>query len=116
MIKKIAFVVYPVSDMARTRAFYEQRLGLAPGDNWEDKWVEYDIGHSTLAVSTVLEEAQPGANGGMVALEVSDVDQMLEILRENGVSILKDTFETPVCRMAVIADPDGNALILHQLL
>lgn len=45
----IPFFVYPVSDMARAKAFYVQVHGLKEGDSWEDKWVEFDSGSPTLA-------------------------------------------------------------------
>ena len=35
MLKSIAFFVYPVSDMARARKFYEEALGLKMGMNFK---------------------------------------------------------------------------------
>jgi hypothetical protein len=32
MLRKVAFTMYPVSDMATARAFYEGPLGLVTGD------------------------------------------------------------------------------------
>ena len=43
MIKEIAFTAYPVTDMARARAFYEGVLGLTVETNHGDKWVEYGL-------------------------------------------------------------------------
>lgn len=43
MITSIAFTVYPVRDMARSRRFYEEILGLNVGDAFGDQWVEYDV-------------------------------------------------------------------------
>ena len=57
----IPFFVYPVTDMARARAFYGNILGLHETANWEDKWIEYDIGPSTLAITSCMDGAQPGA-------------------------------------------------------
>ena len=50
MFKKVAFTMYPVSDIKRARAFYEQTFGLKSGsagnqgDSW---WVEYDPPYGT---------------------------------------------------------------------
>ncbi len=44
MITSIAFTVYPVTDMARSRGFYEGVLGLTISENYRDEWVEYDLG------------------------------------------------------------------------
>jgi catechol 2,3-dioxygenase-like lactoylglutathione lyase family enzyme len=52
MITSIAFIVYPVSNMERARAFYEHVLGLHVSHNYRDVWVEYNLGESTFAIST----------------------------------------------------------------
>jgi predicted enzyme related to lactoylglutathione lyase len=114
MIKNIAFFVYPVRDVARSRKFYEGTLGLVPGMNYENVWVEYDIDSGTIAISTMLEHENPGARGGMVAFEVDDFDATVAKLKTEGVSFSAEPFDTPVCRAACIADPDGNIIMLHK--
>jgi len=47
-------------------------------------------------------------------LEVEDFDVAIDHLRARGVRLHMDPFETPVCRMAFILDPDGNALCIHK--
>jgi predicted enzyme related to lactoylglutathione lyase len=114
MITSIAFTVYPVADMARSRSFYEEVLGLKPGYNFEDEFVEYDLGDSTFAISTTDTGHPPGAKGAVVAFEVSDLDAFVKMLNEKSVTFVTDIFETPVCRMAVICDPDGNHITIHK--
>lgn len=114
MIREIAFCFYPVTDMARARAFYEGHLGLTVAMNHEDLWVEYEIGGTTLAITTMMQGHQPGAKGAGVALEVSDFDAAIANLRAKGAKFLLEPMDTPVCRMAAIADPDDNGLLLHQ--
>jgi extradiol dioxygenase family protein len=63
MITSIAFTVYPVTDMAHTRRFYEDVLGLKIGRNFCDEWVEYDRGDSTFAITTMDMQRTPGAKG-----------------------------------------------------
>lgn len=49
--KEIAFVAYPVTDIARARQFYEGVLNLkpnAPLESEQPHWIEYDIGSGTL--------------------------------------------------------------------
>lgn len=36
-------------------------------------------------------------------------------LKANDIQFKLDIFTSPVCRMAVILDSEGNAVILHQL-
>jgi predicted enzyme related to lactoylglutathione lyase len=112
-IKAIAFYAYPVSDIAESRAFYENILGLKVTLNFQDKWIEYDIGPGTLAITTMAEERNPGAPGGFVAFEVDDLDAWIAELRRKHVTVTVEPFETPVCRMVCIADPDGNEITLH---
>lgn len=114
MITSIAFTVYPVSDMARARAFYEHVLGLRVSSNYQDVWLEYDIGDSTFAVTTTDMGHVPGAKGAVVAFEVSDLDGLVSTMKEQAVPFVAEIFDTPVCRMAVIADQDGNHITLHK--
>jgi extradiol dioxygenase family protein len=46
MIKKVAFTMYPITDVARARKFYEETLGLkrgSMGSQGEQYWIEYDL-------------------------------------------------------------------------
>ncbi len=114
MIKHVAFFTYPVSNMKRSRSFYEGILGLRLSQNFRDVWIEYDISGSTLAITTMIQDLTPGARGGFIALEVDDLDSRGARLKSQGITFLVDIFETPVCRSAVIADTDGNGVALHQ--
>lgn len=114
---EIAFVVYPVTDVARARRFYEGVLGLKETSFFgegESQWIEYDIGPGTLAIGSAMEHWQPSSNGGTAALEVDDFDQAISELKAANVQIVMGPTETPVCNMAIILDPDGNALIVHK--
>ena len=114
MINEIAFFAYPVTDMARARAFYENILGLKVESNFMDRWVEYGIGGGTLAIAATDANHTPGANGGFIGLEVDDFDKTIAQLKQNAVKFLSEPGTTPVCRMATVADPDGNQIIIHK--
>ena len=49
-----------------------------------------------------------------MALEVEDFDEAVRELREKGVAFYKEAMEFPMCRMALIQDPDGNVLAIHK--
>lgn len=118
MLKKVAFTMYPVTDMARARRFYEEILKLAPGTvGAEGKWVEYDLpGGGCFAITTLAEHVKPSADsGGSIAFEVDDLDALVSDLKGKEVSFKFDTFETPVCHMAIVVDSEGNAVTLHQV-
>ena len=114
MIKQLAFCLYPVSDIPKARHFYENVLGLKLSHNFQDQWLEYDIDGFTLAVCTADQEHPPGKHGPVIALEVLDINKMVIQLKSAGVAFIKEVSSTPVCNIAIIADPAGNELILHQ--
>ncbi len=114
MITSIAFTVYPVSNMERARAFYEHVLGLHKSYDYQDVWVEYAVDEATFAITTTDMGHTPGAKGAVVAFEVSDLDAFVLKMKERAVSFVAEAFDTPVCRMAVIEDPDGNHITIHK--
>jgi predicted enzyme related to lactoylglutathione lyase len=113
LFKDVAFVMYPVKDAKAARSFYEDTLGLVVTANWQDQWIEYDIGGGTLAIVTADETHKPGLHGATVGLEVVDWDRTLEHLKAHSVAIPSGPFDSPVCRSCIIRDPDGNELLLH---
>lgn len=118
MLKKIAFTMYPVIDLNRARNFYEKTLGLSVGKiSAGGSWVEYDLpGGGCFAITTLAEGVRPSSNaGGSVAFEVEDLDALVTKLKTDGIKFKLDIFTSPVCRMAVILDSEGNAVTLHQL-
>ena len=116
-VTEIAFTCYPVTDLRRARRFYEEVLGLTESRlcGTEDKgFVEYDIGPGTLTIGSGAADWKPSPGGGSVGLEVDDFAAANERLRSNGCSFPLEPFETPVCHMAVAADPDGNSVTIHR--
>ena len=117
-IVEIAFTGYPVTDIRRARAFYEDVLKLEPtrtvehGDRY---FIEYDLGPSTFAISNLSSEVwKPSHDGPVIAFEVEDFDSAITELRAHNVKFTLDPFETPVCRMVIITDPDGNSICIHK--
>ena len=117
-IKEIAYTGYPVTDVSRARKFYEGLLNLKASTQFEHEgksWVEYDIGASTLAISNMSgEQWKPSANGPSAALEVDDFDAAVRALQEAGTVFAVEPMDTGVCQMAIVLDPDGNALAIHR--
>ena len=113
MIKHIAFTLYPVKDVARARRFYEEILKLQVTHNFKNSWIEYHLDNGCFAISDMTPVAPSARAGGSIAFEVDDLDAMVKSLREQNVVVKVEPFATPVCRMAVVLDPEGNALTLH---
>jgi predicted enzyme related to lactoylglutathione lyase len=117
MFSKVAFTMYPVKDMKRARAFYEETLGLGPSRNGATSpWVEFDLpGGGCLAITTVTPQEPSAGAGGTIAFEVDDLAGLVADLKTRGVAFPADDIESPVCRMAICLDSDGNSIILHKL-
>jgi predicted enzyme related to lactoylglutathione lyase len=119
MLKKVAFTMYPVRDVARARRFYEEALGLTAGfnghkgDQW---WIEYDLpGGGCIALTNFIPDEPSSAAGGTIAFEVEDLDALIDRLTSRGVAFLGGIVHGPHCRMATCLDSEGNSIILHQL-
>ena len=117
-ITEIAFSCYPVLDLARARKFYEGVLGLKAthhtGEPGGMEWTEYDIANGTLSIGAGAPGWKPTAEGCSVGLEVDDFEAAIAHLKANNVRFHMEPFETPVCRMAFVHDPDGNAICIHK--
>jgi predicted enzyme related to lactoylglutathione lyase len=115
---EIAFTCYPVTDMARARKFYEEILHLKPtlvvGETGGMQWTEYDIGPGTLALGAGAPDWHPRSDGCSVGLEMEDFDSAIAELKAKGVKFRMEPFETPVCHMAFISDPEGNTICIHK--
>lgn len=119
MFRKVAFTMYPIRDVPRARKFYEETLGLkrgSMGNQGEHYWIEYDLPEGGCIGLTNFVEDEPSASaGGTIALEVEDLDRLMTDLQAKGVTFKSGVIDSPVCRMAVILDSEGNSILLHQL-
>jgi predicted enzyme related to lactoylglutathione lyase len=105
-VAKIDFIALPVEDLGRADAFYGETLGLARNPNTSgERWVEYETGNLTLALSTF---------GGALALGVPEVEEARQELEQRGTEFARETFDSGVCKGAPFTDPDGNRLQLHS--
>jgi predicted enzyme related to lactoylglutathione lyase len=114
-VNEASFFGYPVTDLARARAFYEGVLGLKVSlESANVPWLEFDLGNATLGLGAYGDAWRPSADGALLALEVDDFDQALAELKAKNIPFSMDTMETPVCHFAIVRDPDNNALMIHK--
>lgn len=112
----------PVKDLARARAFYEQRLGLTPlGAKPDGKFI-YRCGGTELALFPKPEGTQ--ATHTAVSFRVADIGQAVADLEGRGVAFAD--YDLPglktvghVCvlgseKAAWFEDTEGNILCLHE--
>lgn len=110
--------MYPVEDIQRAVDFYKTNFGIEPSkSSVQGAWIEYDLpGGGCFAITTLAKDNKPSSNsGGTIAFEVDDLDALVARLKKNNVTFILDTFSSPVCRMAVMIDSEGNAITLHEL-
>lgn len=117
-VLEAAFTCYPVKDMTRARAFYEGLLNLSASSAYNmgpNQWVEYDLPGTTFTLGYMEEGPEPSTHGGMIAFEVADFEATIATLKDASVTFRLEPFETPGCHMALVLDPEGNGVMIHQL-
>jgi predicted enzyme related to lactoylglutathione lyase len=117
-ITEIAYTAYPVTDIARARLFYETLLGLkvaAVFGEGAQQWIEFEVGGGTVAISNMAAGMwKPSPDGPSIAFEVESFDAAVATLKTSGVKFVIEPMQSPVCRMAIISDPDGNSVLMHK--
>ena len=79
-------------------------------------WIWLTTRGGCFAITDMVENITPSSSsGGSIAFEVDDLDRLVSELKEKNIEFKLDNIVTPVCKMAVILDSEGNALTLHQL-
>jgi len=111
-VSALAFIAYPVTDLPRAIAFYQDVLGLPKAGRESPVWVEFDIAGTAFGVGTFEQLGVPG-QAHALALEIADLPAFRTQLDARGVASTPP-FETPVCFISTITDPDGNKIHLHQ--
>jgi catechol 2,3-dioxygenase-like lactoylglutathione lyase family enzyme len=103
-------VWYHVRDLDAARAFYTQKLGFAETFlNEDDRWAKLERGEMQIA----LAEGEP-QEGGVAAVDVDDVREEADRLRDAGVEV-GVVFELHnEVRLLDVYDPDGNRIQLVE--
>jgi len=104
VIKRINHLTFPVSDLKKAVAFYENILGLKKTGEWSN-YVEFDVGGVDLGFELKGEQ--------QIFMLVDDVDKEYQDLKKKGVNFVtepKDQYWGG--RTAMFVDPDGNRFIL----
>ena len=108
------FPILSTGDLPRALGFYRDLLGFEvtyqfPAEG-EPGYVALDLGRSHLGIG-----ADPAADGQRCTLWVyaDDCDAAVEHLRGHGVRVVAEPADQPWGeRMAEVADPDGNRVIV----
>lgn len=120
MIKKIAFIAHPTRDMQRAKEFFGDILGLQSSNDYGDTWAEFDTPDGKSIALDTFTPKNVESPSVYMALETDDIEAEVARLKERGVQVVMDVWSNEhegklVCKMAVILDPDGNPLMLHEM-
>lgn len=115
MIKGIDLSGYMVTNAERAIAFYRDVLGLEPTRVYpEGRGAEYELPDGTVfGLWGGKGDVVPFQPSNGILFSVDDLSTSVNFLRERGITIANE-IETPVCRMAMIHDTEGNMVTLHQ--
>jgi predicted enzyme related to lactoylglutathione lyase len=114
-VERTDFVGVLVQDRDRAVKFYGETLGLRRNERAHAEWPEFETGNLTLLLHTAEQTGVEFApSKGAIALRVADVEATKRQLEEAGVQFFDEVYDSGVCHMALFADPDGNALMLHR--
>jgi predicted enzyme related to lactoylglutathione lyase len=114
-ITNIAFTGIPVTDVSKAKAFYGELLQVEPiFESPDGQLVEYRIGSGILTIGNLGDAFRPSSQGTFVALEVDEFDNEMERLSKLGVEILVPRVELPTSVFSIIADQDGNRIMIHR--
>ena len=114
-----------VTDLDRAKRFYEEQLGLVPGDE-EDAGVRYPCAHGTGVFVYLSPENAGKSPATLAGWFVDDLDQTMAELASRGVAFERydqpglktderGVFDAGRFRAAWIKDPDGNTLALTEV-
>ena len=114
-----------VSNLDRAKRFYEDRLGLVPGEQ-DEQGVHYPCGQGT-GINVYLSEENAGKSSATLAgWFVDDLDQTMEALASRGVVFEqydqpglraneRRVFDAGRFRAAWTKDPDGNTIAFTEV-
>lgn len=112
MIKEIAFMSYSVRNVPRAVEFYRDVLGLEVGTEFNERFVEFNVGSGSFALDGDPPGYEPGTCTGL-NFEVADIFAAHQRLVDRGVDV-GAVYEFRACSVCFAKDPEGNRFALHQ--
>ena len=115
-----------VSDLDRARRFYEDQLGLVPGDEEPGQGVRYPCGDATRVFVYLSPENAGRSPATLAGWFVDDLDRTMQELASRGVAFEqydqpgirtdeRGVFDAGRFRAAWVKDPDGNTLAITEV-
>ena len=107
-------VVYFVPDLAVAKLWYTAAFEVAPYFD-EPYYVGFRVGDSELGLDPDLDAGEPGPGGQVAYWGVADIEAAVERIGKLGSGVIEPIHDVGGgIRLAVMADPFGNAVGLIQ--
>ena len=114
MIKSVWSVTLYVSNLERSKEFYEKALGLNKKYEYSS-YVGFECGGVEIGLIP-REKVDIGEDAASIQFLVENVDEAYRTLKGRGVSFVKEPHnEAWGGRQATFQDPDGNTLEITQI-
>ncbi len=104
--RRMDYIEFPSTDIARTRAFYAEVFGWKFTDYGPD-YTSFEDGRLTGGFRSAPEAR---AGGPLVVIYAKDLAAMKDRVAAHGGTIVRDIFEFPGGRRFHFTDPGGNEL------
>lgn len=117
MYKESLTIWYNVSDLLRTKKFYEEKL------KFECKLYDEESGMVIMAANTPhveigfsqVVEVEPSSSS--TVFEVVDIEESVKVLSQRGIEFVGGIDVIPgLVKLATFSDPDGHSLMLAESL
>ena len=106
--------VYVVAQRpAELHAFYQSALGLKLKFRDQDRWIQYGVGNTNVALAC-SEEASPATSGLVMVFEVEDFEGAEQRVRAAGGQVLGLRDMGTHGAVLSLRDPEGNVVQLFR--
>ena len=112
--KRLQNVFVVAEQPAALHAFYADALGLQLKFRDEDRWIQYGVGNTNVALASRA-EAQPASSGVVMVFEVDSFDAVAERVRAGGGAVLGERDMGSHGAVLSLRDPEGNIVQLFKL-
>jgi len=111
--KRLQNVFVVAERPAELHSFYESALGLQLKFRDKDRWIQYGVGNTSVALAC-REEAVPAISGVVMVFEVEDFEAVAERIAASGGQVLGTRDMGAHGAVLSLRDPEGNIVQLFK--
>ena len=104
--KRIDYIEFAAKEIVETKKFYESAFGWSFKD-WGSEYTSFDDGRIRGGFRT---DVEPSSSGPLIVVYSTDLGAAEAAVKNNGGTIVQETFEFPGGKRFHFADPSGNVL------